>query len=324
MSKYVKEVQLFNEVLEIKDEWCRNQLNNISSDITNIVINNVASAKRYGDYCMCDIKGRLLAINDVVNSDINCSGDGTYNSPYTTLNEVINLLNKGETHLKIHITLGGVYVINKRIISDCAVVLYADADDIEIILNDDDHETDFTVFNSYFYVETKEGVKNLKIHTPSNSNKLYTHNSSLFFNRISYDGCIVSYGSYVNVYSSDVGRLELSGCNGHLYNNKITNKDNRYNGITIVRGSNMELGGADADFADLNETGGSGASMLRIEGATCALQYAQNANTNYEYGITCNSSTLYCTQVRLDSFANSCANGNNITNTVLVTGNIEV
>lgn len=79
MSKYVKEVQLFNEVLEIKDEWCRNQLNNISSDITNIVVNNVASAKRYGDYCMCDIKGRLVAINDVVNSDIKCTGDGTYN-----------------------------------------------------------------------------------------------------------------------------------------------------------------------------------------------------------------------------------------------------
>lgn len=328
MSKYVKEFELFGDILELKDEYARNKINALDTKVDNIkveVINNVSGAKRYGNFYKGEIRGNVGMIaneNGELSDMFNGGGEGTFTNPYKTLDEFAKKLNEGETHLMCTINQSGVYVLKQPLVSDCIFNVSIECDDVEIILNMSDVDNDFIACNSYLNIASAVGCTNTVLHTPTNQNKIYIHNGSLILNRITYDGCIVGYGSYIHIYNSNIGRLELNGCNGHLSENKITNKDNRYNGIAILRGSNMELGGVNADFADLNENGGSGASMVRIEGSSCALQYAQNVATNYLYGITANSATLYCTQARLDSFANSCANGNNISNSIVVTENI--
>ena len=328
MSKLVKEFQLFGDILEIKDEYARNKIDTLDSKVDNIkveVVNNVSGAKRYGNFYHAQIRGNMGMVaneNGELSDMFTSSGEGTYTVPYNTLDDYASKLNSGETHLDCTIRQSGVYRLKQPIISDCILNITVECDDVEIILNMSDADMDFIMCNSYINIQSAVGCNNVILHTPTNNHKIYVHNGSLILNRVTYEGCIVGYGSYVHIYNSNIGRLELNGCNGHLSENKITNKDNRYNGISILRGSNMELGGVNADFADLNENGGSGASMVRIEGSSCALQYAQNVATNYLYGITANSATLYCTKARLDSFANSCANGNNISNSIVVTQNI--
>lgn len=332
MNKYVSKFKLFDDEIMLKDNEARSEIElikssmkDIKNEVTEIVTDSVTSAKRFGNFYQGRVQGTSVLVPNEegeLSDIISGGGSGTFTHPYTALNEYIKKVNDGQTHLQCTINVSGVYVIKEPLLSDCILNITVEVDDVEIILNMSDADLDFILANCYFNLQANVGVNNVVLHTPTNQNKIYIHNGSLILNRVEYDGCIVGYGSYVHIYNSVIGRLELNGCNGHLSENRITNKDNRYNGITITRGSNMELGGANADFADLNESGGTGASMIRIEGSSCALQYAQNVATNYLYGITCNSSTLYCTKARLDSFANNCANGNNISNTIVVQQNI--
>ena len=115
----------------------------------------------------------------------------------------------------------------------------------------------------------------------------------------------------------------MLGTSGYLNDILITNQDANNNGIWLRRGCNFIFSGAEADFVRLGNSGSSNA-MLKIEDSTLTLEYAQNVNSNYYYGINASSSLIFSTSGRISSFANNSNNGNTFDKCMVVTGNVGI
>lgn len=310
MKNEVKKFKLFGEEIEIKDEFARGK------------VNKLYNTKRYGIYKRIVINGNDVSdfTNGVIkNTQTVSNNSGTLSDAYLSLDYAMEILNQGETHLKIYIQSSGVYVIKKPVISDVYLHIQVQADNVTIVLDSSNSFDDrFDIYNSMVRIYADDNVSRLTLKTTNADNTLQFEQCGLLLRNVNYDGGLLMYSCYIQAFYGTIGRVECCGCNGHIFEFGITNKDSDKFGLYFSRGCHMELGGATADFIDSNGNGGSGRAMVGVSYSTLNLLFAQNTSTNYKYGIYCVGSTLFCTQARINTYSQNALVGNYFEKSIVI------
>lgn len=310
MNKEVKKFKLFGEEIEIKDEYARSK------------VDKIHNTKRYGIYKRMVINGNDVSdfTNGVVeNTQTVSNNSGTLTDAYLSLDYCMEILNKGETHLKIYIQSSGVYIIKQPVISDVFLHIQVQANDVTIILDSSNSFDDrFDIYNSMVRIYADDDVSRLTLKTTNADNTIQFEQCGLLLRNVNYDGGLLMYSCYIQAFYGTMGRIECCGCNGHIFEFGITNTDSNKFGMYFSRGSHMELGGATSDFIDSNGNGGSGSAMIGVSYSTLNLLFAQNASTNYKYGIYCVGSTLFCTQARINTYSQNALVGNKFEQSIVI------
>ena len=335
--KYVSKFKLFSNEIFIKDKEARENLDVVNNNLVNInnslseLENNVGDIEsrleeKYSLHYRRVITGNTYAdVRGGVTVDSVEVGNhlGTTADAYESLDYFFDRLNNGETDIRCYIRKSGVYVVRKPVARNCVIHITVQADNVTIIFNTDSLIEPFCTYNSHINLKTDNGFTKCILKTPNQQNQMYFENSAILMDNVVYDGVLKMYGGYISFGNSKCGRLEMLGTSGYLNDILITNQDANNNGIWLRRGCNFIFSGAQADFVRQGSSG-SGNAMLKIEDSTLTLEYAQNVNSNYYYGINASSSLIFTTNGRISSFANNSNNGNSFDKCLVVTGNVGI
>ena len=326
--KYVSKFKLYDNEIFIKDKEARENLVNINNSVENLV-NDVSDLsnkieEKYSLHYRRVITGNTYAdVRHEVTVDSVEVGNhsGTTSDPYESLDYFFDRLNNGETDIRCYIRQSGVYVVKKPVVRNAIVHITVQADNVTIIFNTESPIEPFVMYTSHLNLRTDDGYTKCILKTPNEKNQMYYENSTLTMNNVIYDGVFKQYAGYLSLTNSSIGRMELLGCSGYLNDILITNQDINSHGIWLRRGCNFIFSGSLADFNTL-PSNGNGNAMLKCEDCTLTLEYAQNVASKYAYGIYSDGSIIFVISGRLASFVNNSINGNAITNTILVQGNV--
>ena len=335
--KYVSKFKLFSNEIFIKDKEARENLDVVNNNLVNInnsiseLENNVGDIEsrleeKYSLHYRRVITGNTYAdVRGGVTVDSVEVGNhlGTTADAYESLDYFFDRLNNGETDIRYYIRKSGVYVVTKPVARNCVIHITVQADNVTIIFNTDSLIEPFCTYNSHINLKTDKGFTKCILKTPNQQNQMYFENSAILMDNVVYDGVLKMYGGYISFGNSKCGRLEMLGTSGYLNDILITNQDANNNGIWLRRGCNFIFSGAEADFVRQGASGSNNA-MLKIEDSTLTLEYAQNVNSNYYYGINASSSLIFTTSGRISSFANNSNNGNTFDKCMVVTGNVGI